>query len=225
MNTDEVRALVERQARAWERAGSRRRFCPDGVLISPGGRWQGHEALRRAAESFFAASGDVAVQVTRVLCNGDQGTAEWSWSETSRADGRRHVAQDAVVFELRDGKIVYWREYFDRARRAGSPSRSGAPREEVTAMLVEHRGLYPTIDPTAWVAPNAVISGAVTIGPRTRVLYGAGPVVPSGPIATTECWRGMFETAREDEMRGVTITAFDGVRWVVLMTFRAELGV
>lgn len=118
MNTDEVRALVERQARAWERADLAAivaDFAPDGVLISPGGRWQGHEALRRAAESFFAASGDVAVQVTRVLCDGDQGTAEWSWSETSRADGRRHVAEDAVVFELRDGKIVYWREYFDRA--------------------------------------------------------------------------------------------------------------
>jgi gamma-carbonic anhydrase len=40
-------------------------------------------------------------------------------------------------------------------------------------MLIEHRGARPTIDPTAWVASNAVVSGAVTIGPRTRVLYGA----------------------------------------------------
>jgi carbonic anhydrase/acetyltransferase-like protein (isoleucine patch superfamily) len=40
-------------------------------------------------------------------------------------------------------------------------------------MLIEHRGTRPTIDPTAWVAPNAVITGAVTIGPQTRVLYGA----------------------------------------------------
>lgn len=40
-------------------------------------------------------------------------------------------------------------------------------------MLIEHRGARPTIDPTAWVAPNAVVGGAVMIGPRTRVLYGA----------------------------------------------------
>lgn len=40
-------------------------------------------------------------------------------------------------------------------------------------MLIEHRGSSPTIDPTAWVAPNAVVSGAVSIGPRTRVLHGA----------------------------------------------------
>jgi carbonic anhydrase/acetyltransferase-like protein (isoleucine patch superfamily) len=44
---------------------------------------------------------------------------------------------------------------------------------EVTAMLVEHRGVSPKIDPTAWIAPNAVVSGAVTIGAGSRVLYGA----------------------------------------------------
>jgi len=40
-------------------------------------------------------------------------------------------------------------------------------------MLIEHRGTRPTIDPTAWVAPTAVVSGAVSIGPLTRVLHGA----------------------------------------------------
>ena len=40
-------------------------------------------------------------------------------------------------------------------------------------MLVEHRGQRPQVDPTAWIAPNAVISGNVIIGPRVRILYGA----------------------------------------------------
>jgi carbonic anhydrase/acetyltransferase-like protein (isoleucine patch superfamily) len=40
-------------------------------------------------------------------------------------------------------------------------------------MLVEHRGHRPQIDATAWVAPTAVISGNVVIGPRVRVLHGA----------------------------------------------------
>jgi carbonic anhydrase/acetyltransferase-like protein (isoleucine patch superfamily) len=40
-------------------------------------------------------------------------------------------------------------------------------------MVVEHRGHRPRIDPTAWIAPNAVISGNVVIGPRVRILYGA----------------------------------------------------
>ena len=41
--------------------------------------------------------------------------AEWTWSETSRADGRRHTVEDAIIFALRDDQIVYWREYFDTA--------------------------------------------------------------------------------------------------------------
>ena len=40
-------------------------------------------------------------------------------------------------------------------------------------MLVEHRGRQPQVDPTAWIAPNATLSGAVRVGPGTRILYGA----------------------------------------------------
>jgi carbonic anhydrase/acetyltransferase-like protein (isoleucine patch superfamily) len=40
-------------------------------------------------------------------------------------------------------------------------------------VLVEHRGHRPQIDSSAWIAPNAVISGNVVIGPRVRILYGA----------------------------------------------------
>jgi uncharacterized protein (TIGR02246 family) len=118
MNSTEARALVERQARAWERgdlAAIVADFAPDGVLISPGGCWQGHDALRRAAESFFVAAIDVQVVVTRVLLDGDGGAAEWTWSETSRADGRRYTVKDAIIFDLRDDQIVSWREYFDTA--------------------------------------------------------------------------------------------------------------
>ena len=118
MNSAEARALVERQARAWERgdlAAIVADFAPDGVLISPGGRWQGYDGLRQAAELFFAAAIDVQVVVTRVLLNGDEGAAEWTWSETSRTDGRRYTIEDAIIFGLRDDKIISWREYFDTA--------------------------------------------------------------------------------------------------------------
>jgi carbonic anhydrase/acetyltransferase-like protein (isoleucine patch superfamily) len=40
-------------------------------------------------------------------------------------------------------------------------------------VLVKHGGQSPNVDPTAWVAPNAVLSGPVTVGPRARILYGA----------------------------------------------------
>jgi carbonic anhydrase/acetyltransferase-like protein (isoleucine patch superfamily) len=40
-------------------------------------------------------------------------------------------------------------------------------------MLVEHRGKTPAVDPTAYVAPTAVLCGDVRIGPDARILFGA----------------------------------------------------
>jgi carbonic anhydrase/acetyltransferase-like protein (isoleucine patch superfamily) len=40
-------------------------------------------------------------------------------------------------------------------------------------MLFEHEGRRPRIHPTAYVAPNATVSGDVTVGPESRILFGA----------------------------------------------------
>jgi gamma-carbonic anhydrase len=40
-------------------------------------------------------------------------------------------------------------------------------------MLIEHRGRSPQVDPTAYVAPTAVLCGDVRLGPDARVLFGA----------------------------------------------------
>jgi carbonic anhydrase/acetyltransferase-like protein (isoleucine patch superfamily) len=40
-------------------------------------------------------------------------------------------------------------------------------------MRVEHLGRQPQVDPSAWIAPTAVLSGPVVIGPNARILYGA----------------------------------------------------
>jgi carbonic anhydrase/acetyltransferase-like protein (isoleucine patch superfamily) len=40
-------------------------------------------------------------------------------------------------------------------------------------MLIEHRGKRPSVDPSAYVAPNAVLCGDVRVGPEARILFGA----------------------------------------------------
>lgn len=40
-------------------------------------------------------------------------------------------------------------------------------------MLIEHEGKRPRVHETAWIAPTAVVSGDVVVGPDTRVLFGA----------------------------------------------------
>lgn len=49
-------------------------------------------------------------------------------------------------------------------------------------MLLEHQGKTPTIDPSAYVAPNATLCGDVTIGPGCRVLFGAVITAEGGPV-------------------------------------------
>jgi ketosteroid isomerase-like protein len=83
------------------------------VLLSPSGQWRGHAALRAAAEAFFATVTAVQITITRVLLDGDQGAVEWTWTETRRVDGQIYTAEDAIIFVLRDGRIIFWREYVD----------------------------------------------------------------------------------------------------------------
>jgi carbonic anhydrase/acetyltransferase-like protein (isoleucine patch superfamily) len=40
-------------------------------------------------------------------------------------------------------------------------------------MLLEHRAKRPSVDPSAYVAPTAVLCGDVRIGPEARILFGA----------------------------------------------------
>ena len=50
-------------------------------------------------------------------------------------------------------------------------------------MLIEHRGAVPVVHPTAYVAPNAVVCGAVRIGPGARVLFGAVLTAEDGHVS------------------------------------------
>lgn len=49
-------------------------------------------------------------------------------------------------------------------------------------MLLAHDGHSPRIDPSAYVAPNAVICGDVSIGPGCRILFGAQVIAEGGSI-------------------------------------------
>ena len=47
-------------------------------------------------------------------------------------------------------------------------------------MLIEHAGRRPSIDATAWVAPDATVCGDVAIGPGVRILHGARIIGEAG---------------------------------------------
>lgn len=54
-------------------------------------------------------------------------------------------------------------------------------------MLLRHREHAPAIDPTAYVAPTAVLAGDVRVGPRARVMFGATLDAERSSIEIGEC--------------------------------------
>ena len=49
-------------------------------------------------------------------------------------------------------------------------------------MLIEHRGKAPQIHASAYVAPTAVVCGAVHVGADARILFGAVLTAEDGEI-------------------------------------------
>jgi carbonic anhydrase/acetyltransferase-like protein (isoleucine patch superfamily) len=50
------------------------------------------------------------------------------------------------------------------------------------AVFVEHRLKAPQVSESAYIAPTAVLSGDVTVGPHSRVLFGAVITAEGGPV-------------------------------------------
>jgi len=50
------------------------------------------------------------------------------------------------------------------------------------AVFVEHRLKNPQVSESAYIAPTAVLAGDVTVGPHSRVLFGAVITAEGGPV-------------------------------------------
>jgi len=50
------------------------------------------------------------------------------------------------------------------------------------ALFVEHRLKAPRVSESAYIAPTAVLAGDVTVGPHSRVLFGAVITAEGGPV-------------------------------------------
>jgi uncharacterized protein (TIGR02246 family) len=112
-----LRALVERQAKSWEENNfdlAAPDWLPDGVLVSPAGKWFAHE-LKNEMAKFHREYMDLVVTIKNVFATQDglRLALEWDWTVTRRSDGLRGTTPDAIIAELVNGKIKSWREYFD----------------------------------------------------------------------------------------------------------------
>ena len=111
-----LRAIVEGQARAWAEGDADTiadGFAERCVFIVPGVRLTDPDQVRRAAIDYFAQFKDTSVEIRRMVVDGDTAAVEWRWCHVNRQTGEATRADDAIVLQADDGKIVYWREYID----------------------------------------------------------------------------------------------------------------
>jgi steroid delta-isomerase-like uncharacterized protein len=81
---------------------------PSGEVI------HGVEALIDLCRTFTAAFPDFRVQSVTLIGQGDLVANEWSGRGTQEASGRVFSRTGVGMVELSDGKIVRYRDYFDR---------------------------------------------------------------------------------------------------------------
>ncbi|MGF1477936.1 MAG: nuclear transport factor 2 family protein [Cyanophyceae cyanobacterium] len=111
-----IQQLIEKQARGWENADSKsiiEDFAEEALFVVPGSVFKGRSAIKAAAEDYFSQFSQTQITIDRIVVSGNEGVVEWRWSDVNDRTGEKTLADDAIVFELEDGKIKYWREYID----------------------------------------------------------------------------------------------------------------
>ena len=115
-----LQEIAERQASAWENADVDKiiaGFAEDSLFVVPGFSFKGKQQIKEEAENYFTEFTETKIQITRVIFRENQGAMEWIWTDKNKKTGETSRAEDAIIFELEDGKIKYWREYIDKQAR------------------------------------------------------------------------------------------------------------
>lgn len=118
-HTDAQLALVRRQISLWETNSddvqATADWLADGVLTAPRGVRVPTAEILGVIEGWHRDFMNLHVDLRSLVASAD-GTwlaIEWTWDVTRKSDGARSLTPDAIIVQLRDGKILQWREYFD----------------------------------------------------------------------------------------------------------------
>ncbi len=121
-----VEQLVRDHARAWmtgDTALVRSILHEDALLAYPRRRVDRDTWVAELA-ALHERNVDTRVYVHRIIVDGETFAVEWQFATTDRATGERTAVGDAIIGEVRDGRISLWKEYLDG--RVFALQRSGA---------------------------------------------------------------------------------------------------
>jgi steroid delta-isomerase-like uncharacterized protein len=100
-------------------------FASDAVYVEPAGRHEGGDAIRAWLDESVPAFSDVHFKTSLVIEHGDTVVAEWTYrcrhvgpltlpdGSVIPATGKSLDSPGVTIFDMKDGKIVFARDYFD----------------------------------------------------------------------------------------------------------------
>ncbi len=112
-----IKSLILDFCDAWK-TGSRAEFLAtvgDGFHFSnPGGTFDREQTLAQLVASPKSYA-DIRFVNMNIVIQGDRFVAEYQYCSTNRATGKREADGTAAVGEVKEGRIVAWKEYYDPA--------------------------------------------------------------------------------------------------------------
>jgi len=115
LTVEEVRAVFDRRRQAWLAADVDAYldcWVPDLVLETPGRVVRGRADYEAMVRGSFAWAAPRTFEVHHLAADGDVVLADWTITVERRADGTAVTWRGMSACELRDGRIVWWREYY-----------------------------------------------------------------------------------------------------------------
>jgi ketosteroid isomerase-like protein len=115
LTIDDARAVFERRRRAWldeDVAAYLDCWIEDLVLEVPGRTVRGRAEYERMVQGSFAWARPVSFEFHHLGLAGDVVLADWTIAVERKADSTTVEWRGMSACELRDGRIVWWREYY-----------------------------------------------------------------------------------------------------------------
>jgi uncharacterized protein (TIGR02246 family) len=119
LSSEQIQEMIVRQAQAWEEQDAQAiadDFAEDALFIAAGFKFNGKQHIKKAAQDYFKQFHQTSVKIKRTIIDGNCGAVEWDWRDQNRQTGKEGFAEDAIIFELANGKIIYWREYIEKKK-------------------------------------------------------------------------------------------------------------
>jgi limonene-1,2-epoxide hydrolase len=117
MTLDEILALQHRHVMQGWRLGDAEAVtsshAPGSVILNAWETVRGHDEIRTSVGKYIQNYIDTEIEVHRVVYDGQNIAVNQTWRCTNRLTGARSGDQDLIIGVMQDGKIWYWREYFD----------------------------------------------------------------------------------------------------------------